>query len=514
MAEQPVRHGVPLGALTTHSRAINGFSIRGRVRVRSTSTSEMTTDQRRGEISAKSSTAVALSRGDVIAERYVVRREIARGGMAVVVEAEQRHTGRVVAVKCLLDEFANVTSVHERLMREARVLTTVRHPNIVEVLDAGFTATGSPYVVMEMLEGRTLEGFLAARGTLPVNEVLAIATQLCETLEFVHAFGVVHRDVKPSNVMIVRDRLGRETIKLIDFGVAALITSDRGESAPNARLTAAGGLVGTLGYMALEQLLAQPVDARSDVYSLGATLYECLAGDLPRPGGYAEIVQALAVGSPPRPLGELRADVPDAIAAVLDRSLAAWAAQRWPDMATFRRELSLAQGGAAAHDTSLLGTNASVRDESTPGVDHADGGPSEQPILLHRRRVQAVELHQRRHPRAAYITPVELSRNASESIMGRSEEISVSGMLVISDVPFRTGEWVTVRFAAPITGEVIEFGAMVRWARASGTRTSFGLEFVDAPVSATESIRGYVELSASAAWAMPGHHGNADAIGS
>jgi serine/threonine protein kinase len=160
--------------------------------------------------------------------------------MGVVFEAQHLVTGRIVALKALLAEWVDVPAVRHRLLREAHLLGTVHHPNVVEVFDADVDVTGRPFVVMEMLEGRTLEGILAARGQLPVSETVALGLRLRETLAFVHGFGVVHRDIKPANVFVARDRRGHEVLDLLDFGVAA--AAEREASVTGGKLTLAGNL--------------------------------------------------------------------------------------------------------------------------------------------------------------------------------------------------------------------------------------------------------------------------------
>ncbi|MEI8255028.1 MAG: serine/threonine-protein kinase [Deltaproteobacteria bacterium] len=434
--------------------------------------------------------------GDVVADRYLLRREIARGGMAIVFEAEQRFTGRAVGLKILLAGHARVPAIQERLLREARVLGAVFHPHVVEALDAGRLLDGTPYLAMEMLEGRTLEGFLTARGTLPVADVVEVARQLCEALSFVHTLGVVHRDVKPSNVMIVRDRVGRETVKLIDFGVAAMTSAPSDGSAPAPRLTVDGGLVGTMGYMALEQLLAEAVDARADVFALGVTLYECLTGDLPHGGDIGEVVRALAMSATIPSIRAKRKDVSAALEAVIMRALASSAGARWPSMASFAEALRAASGSAPGETALLgLGLSASPNDARLPVPTIPTARASEPPpLLLQRRRAPVGELQKRRHERAPYVTPLIVSREPSEALTGRCEEISESGMLMIVDGTFVVGEWAMVQFSAPVIGEIVEIGMIVRRVREHRGRSSCGLEFVDPPAHVQAAIRRYVEL--------------------
>ena len=160
--------------------------------------------------------------GGIVDTRYELRRLIARGGMGLVFEAHHRFTRRAVALKLLPDEVRGQKEMRGRLLREAHALTAVRHPHIVEVLDAGVCAEHGPYVVMEMLDGRTLDGILAARRRLSIEDVVQVGRQVCDAVAHANSRGVVHRDLKPSNFFVARNEIGEETVKLIDLGVAAL----------------------------------------------------------------------------------------------------------------------------------------------------------------------------------------------------------------------------------------------------------------------------------------------------
>src|SRR5258706_4730697 len=222
--------------------------------------------------------------GTVVDRRYRLKREVAAGGVGVVYEGEHLFTKRSVALKQLTPEHAHIRESRERLLREAHALSLARHPGIVAALDAGETEDGSPFLVMELLEGRTLDGILAVRGKLTVAETVYVGQRICAAIATAHDRGLLHRDIKPSNVFISRDEDGREIAKMFDFGIASIPSVDR-------KLTQPGSVLGTAEYMAPERLLEHDnIDHRCDIYAIGATLYECLAGIVPFEGNFGEVL--------------------------------------------------------------------------------------------------------------------------------------------------------------------------------------------------------------------------------
>ena len=247
-------------------------------------------------------------------------------GWGLVFESHHKFTRRVVALKLLTREMRAKKEARIRLLREAHALTTARHPNLVEVLDAGVCSEHGPYVVLEMLEGRTLDGILAARRRLPVSDAVQIARQVCDAIAHANARGVIHRDLKPSNVFIARNEIAQEVVKVIDLGVAAV---GEEQAANGEQATNAYDLVGTPEYMAPEQLWGRPVDARTDVYAIGMSLYECLTGEVPYLGTYPQVlVQVSHAMAPPR-VRDRRPEVPLALAVVIETALEKEASARF-----------------------------------------------------------------------------------------------------------------------------------------------------------------------------------------
>jgi len=418
--------------------------------------------------------------GDTIDERYELLRDLGRGGAGAVFEARHVYTRRIVAVKILHtdQDGATLTALKARLLREAQALAAVCDPGIVDVLDAGLDGNAMPFLVLERLEGRTLEGLLATRGKLPVADTVAIGVQLARSLAAAHRAGVVHRDVKPSNVFIIRDAEGRERTKLVDFGIA------RVDLVAGSKLTTAGAPMGTPEYMSPEQLMAQTdIDERSDVYALGVTLFECLTGDVPYSGSYPEILLKSAVAPSTPSLHDAAPEVPIEVARVIDRALSKARGDRFPDMDSFASALEASTPSGRRHPV-LLGP---------PPAPVVVPPPSRPPTP-----VAAIDFTQkRRSPRAAYVTPVRMLVDGA-TLDGRSEDISESGMLVLCRGELPINEPIEIRFASPIDGRVVTLQGHARWIKKTGrndhAQRAIGLQFDAVPEELQLSIRHYAEM--------------------
>ncbi len=302
--------------------------------------------------------------GRVLAGRYRVEGAISRGGMGSVYRGVHIDLGRRVAIKILHPELAGEAEHLVRFRREAEATARLRHPHIVEVTDIGTDTSAPPFLVMELLEGRSLSATLRPEGRLGTERAVRITLQLLSALSAAHAAGVVHRDIKPANVLLVTGYDGGEVAKLVDFGVAKLM-----ESTGYTRLTATGQVIGTPRYMAAEQLLGEPVDGRTDLYAVGVLLYSMLAGLPPfRGSGYAELVPAILAGDPV-PLEMHRPDVSPALLEVVRRAMARHAEQRFADAGEMSTAIARATGavvpaaGAAAsgHRVEVVPTRSSYR---------------------------------------------------------------------------------------------------------------------------------------------------------
>ncbi|MCA9614332.1 MAG: protein kinase [Sandaracinus sp.] len=211
--------------------------------------------------------------GRVVADRYRLRRLLGRGGMGVVYEVEHVHIGKVMAMKLLHGELARDKNTQKRFQREAEAASRLSHPNTVQVFDFG-RSEGMMYLVMEYLEGRDLGQVIRDEGALEFGRAARIVAQVCASVAEAHVQGIVHRDLKPENVMILPEREGRaEVAKVLDFGLAKLRDHSGGMT-----VTRAGAIVGTPYYMPPEQIRGEDVDARGDVYAIGAMLYKACTG--------------------------------------------------------------------------------------------------------------------------------------------------------------------------------------------------------------------------------------------
>ena len=241
--------------------------------------------------------------------RYRVEDMLGSGGMALVYRARDEELDRPVAIKVLADNLAADDAFRKRFVREARLAAQLAHKNVAQVYDSG-EADGRPYIVMEYVEGETFAELLARRGRIPPAEAIQLALQVCAGLEHAHRAGLVHRDIKPQNLLISGDG----TVKIVDFGIA--------RSSHGTRLTEAGSVLGTAAYLAPEQAAGEDVTPAADVYALGVVLYELLAGRTPHTA--ESLTQFLTRGheQPIPALRELAPEVTETLEDVVMRCLA------------------------------------------------------------------------------------------------------------------------------------------------------------------------------------------------
>ena len=281
---------------------------------------------------------------------------IGSGAMGTVYRAWQAGMEREVAVKLLRADLAGDPQLRRRFLREARAAARLAHPNIVCVHLVGETESGSPYLVMEHLDGTSLEDVLEQEGALPPGRALAIARQIASALAEAHAGGVVHRDLKPANVVLVERRGVGELVKILDFGIAklaggALLAGDA------SRLTRTGTVFGTPHYIAPEQAQGAAVDGRADLYSLGVLLYRMLSGRLPFDGSAVAVLLA-HISRPPPELSELAPQIDPRLAALVMRCLAKQPGARPASAEELAAALDEIERAAGDERTSSAGTSA------------------------------------------------------------------------------------------------------------------------------------------------------------
>ncbi|MDB4893091.1 MAG: protein kinase [Gemmatimonadetes bacterium] len=254
-----------------------------------------------------------LEPGQALGARYDIKAMLGAGGMGMVYRAVDRELQEMIAIKTLKPELiaADETAL-ERFKSEIRLARKISHRNVVRTHDLG-ESRGLYFITMEFVEGTSLKDLIRARGRLPVQVMLPIAKQLCRALEVAHEAGVIHRDIKPHNMVVERDG----TLKVMDFGIARLATR-----APTQGLTAAGMVIGTPEYMAPEQLLGDELDVRADIYSAGVVLYECLTGRVPFDAPTPIALIARVLEETPVAPHTLHGDIPVAISALVMRAMA------------------------------------------------------------------------------------------------------------------------------------------------------------------------------------------------
>jgi serine/threonine-protein kinase len=294
----------------------------------------------------------------VLAGRYRLEQRIASGGMGEVWRAFDGVLGRTVAVKCLLAWAPDEPTFVDRFHAEARTMATISHPGVVEVYDFGDDPAVGVYLVMKFIEGESLARTLARTGRLSAEVTMRLVAEAAEALHAAHGNGVIHRDVKPGNLLLRPDG----SVLLTDFGIA-------GSAGANGH-TATGSLVGTASYMAPERADGRPATARSDIYSLGVVAYRCLAGHLPFVGDSPVEVALRHVHDEPPPLP---AEVPPRVREIVERAMAKDPAERWPSCAALAAE---ARRTLALLPTQRVGSSGSAME---PTRANGTGSPEQSP---------------------------------------------------------------------------------------------------------------------------------------
>ncbi len=303
--------------------------------------------------------------------KYQILERIGRGGMGMIFKAHDPMLDRTVALKVISSEIEVTDELRARFFREAQACARLSHPNIVTIHDMGEDA-GRLYIVMEFLDGEELRHFITSRKMLPLEDKLSVMLQVCDGLHYAHQKGIVHRDIKPGNILLLRTG----QVKILDFGIAQIANADRG-------LTRTGLIMGTLRYIAPEQVRGR-ADYRSDIFSVGAVFYEFLSLRPPFTGDDAmQILEQLRTEDPP-PLNEVDPAIPAELAAIVERALRKDPAARFTDLAEMRTELEQMQLGFAEEANRVRARVIAERDrlrELQAALAERTGPPREAPAI-------------------------------------------------------------------------------------------------------------------------------------
>ena len=300
-----------------------------------------------------------LATGTVLGP-YRIESLLGQGAMGQVYRGVHVALGRRVAIKTLKPRVAGDGALLERFFAEARAVNIINHENIVECTDLVREPGGRSYLVMELLEGRTLSELITQVGKLPAARAVAIASQIADALAAAHSHQIVHRDLKPDNVFLIRRANTDDYVKVLDFGIARL----RPDMSANA--TQDGMVIGTPAYMSPEQVAGAKVTPSADIYALGVLMFQMLTGRLPFTGSSAHMVLIAHVNETAPPVTAFAPDVPPAVAGVVARLLAKDPAERPPDMATARAELRASLGGERAASIADTIASAQLRAPTPP----------------------------------------------------------------------------------------------------------------------------------------------------
>ncbi|GAB3307273.1 Stk1 family PASTA domain-containing Ser/Thr kinase [Geodermatophilus aquaeductus] len=321
----------------------------------------------------------------VLGERYEIGGVLGRGGMAEVHRGRDLRLGREVAVKVLRSDLARDPSFQVRFRREAQAAASLNHPSIVAVYDTGEDRSPSgatPYIVMEYVEGETLRDVLRREGVLPPERAMTLAADICAALDFSHRNGIVHRDVKPGNVMITP----QGTVKVMDFGIARAVSDSA------ATMTSTAAVIGTAQYLSPEQARGEAVDARSDVYSLGCLLYELVTGAPPFTGDSPVSVAYQHVREDPRLPSSVNPAIPPELDAIVMKAMSKNPANRYQSAAEMRNDLLRALAGQRVEATPVMGDEEKTTIlGATPGA-YGDGDWDDDEAARRRKRNRVIAL--------------------------------------------------------------------------------------------------------------------------
>ena len=279
--------------------------------------------------------------GSVLLERYEITGKIGQGGMGAVYEATHILIGKRVAVKVLLDKYAQKDEVVARLEQEARLASSIGHEHIIDITDFGRTDDNRTFVVMEFLEGESLGAHLGREGAVEEQRAISIVHQVTSALGAAHKKGVVHRDIKPDNIFLLQRR-GKDFVKVVDFGISKLIRPGEDADGSSPRLTQTGMVLGTPLYMSPEQARGdEELDHRIDIYAVGVILYEIVTGEVPFQGGNYLSILTQVINDRPTPPRDVRPEISEDLESVIMKALAKNPNDRYQSMEELADDLAI-----------------------------------------------------------------------------------------------------------------------------------------------------------------------------
>jgi serine/threonine-protein kinase len=402
---------------------------------------------------------------------FVVEKTIAAGGGGIVFKARHRSREGHVAIKVLRAEVASSPEGLVRFQREARVVNMIRHPAIVEIYEFGQLRDGRPYFVMDLLEGNDLKQLIVQRGRLPLNEVVDVVCEVCSALEAAHGAGVVHRDLKASNIHATQVD-GKYRIKLLDFGIAKLLDPDM----PG--LTQRGTFLGTASAMAPEQIRGLEVDQRTDVYAVGVLLYHALTGRYPfRAKTRQEVERMNLLTPPPRPSDV--APVPAAVDEVVLKCMSKKADARYPSAAAvaaaLREAVAPKVAAAGTGSRQAVAVHVDLSAESAEADDDVLEVIAEALDLAEQRLRDArfvVSLHTSTTLLAARLLPDDPGAARADRKSALDEAVALSKLLSMPQADVRLHVDTALVRGPQISGPVVEFASWPATAEWNGIRAT------------------------------------------
>lgn len=309
--------------------------------------------------------------GQTIAGKYLILSLIGRGGMSQVYKARHVKVNSICAVKTLKQDLVADEELFARFCREAKSIQTLTHPNIVTMHEFGVTMDGQPYMAMDLLEGQTLSDILEQSGRIGVKRLLRIFSQVCDALGHAHAHKIIHRDIKPGNIMVMDTPYERDVAKIFDFGFAKFLEKPGRKVQA---LTQLGDVLGTPLYMSPEQSAGRPLDSRSDIYAVGCVMYEALTGRAPIIGENVLDTMQKQINEKPVALDTVRPDlfIPEPMQAILYKTLEKDPNARYQSMADLKRDLDVLLDGMSGRASAVP-----VKQRDLPGLSKLEQYPED-----------------------------------------------------------------------------------------------------------------------------------------